>query len=445
VGTIHPQFLCLIFFDNPDMSNPPSQHPNSPLKESFSNCTQAEIKKALDILTKARARFMNKFPFYGTLTCGLKLVHNDTWCKTAATNGKLFYYNAKFINHHYETEGLLGVNFVFCHEIHHCAYNHFTRKGSRHPLLWNIACDYYINNELKEYEDSNKYGAKELLKVSKWCYCDVERFKGMHSEQIYDVLRNDKEFLKKLAEGSTGYMLVDEHPDFDDVFGEFFQTDKELADSQKQFQRRLIQAHAVSKGTKSSLPGHLQDLIDDLVEPKISWRELLSKVMTSLIKVNYSWMRPSKKGMYHDIILPGMLPGDMVDIVIAIDTSGSISQEQLRVFLSEMIGIMQMFDQVKIHIFCFDVKWYNPQVFTKNEMHHLKQYEFKGGSGTDFEVIFDYCKENLEKAPKELVVFTDGFCCGNWGDANYCPTTWIIHGDKHPNPPFGRFAVYDNE
>ena len=419
---------------------------NAPAKHKFSDSTPAEIKEATDILIRSRARFMNKFPFYGTLTTGLKLVHNDTWCKTAATNGNRFIYNAKFIIHQFKTEGMLGINFVFCHEIHHCAYNHFTRKGNRHPLLWNIACDYYINNELKEYEQTNKYDAKNLLKVSDWVYCDVERFKGMTSEQIYDVLRNDKEFLKKLVEGSTGAMLVDEHPDFDDVFGEFYQSDDDLAQSQSEFRRRIIQAHSVSKGTKTTLPGRMQDLVDELTNPKIGWRQLLAKRLTSLIKVNYSWLRPSKKGQFHDIILPGMTPGEAVDIAIGIDTSGSISQAHLKVFLSEMVGIMQMFDQVRIHIFCFDVQWYNPKTYTKNDLHELKKYEFKGGSGTDFDVIFDYCKQNLRERPKQLVVFTDMLPCGSWGDPTYCETVWIGVGShcKTITPPFGKWAVMDD-
>lgn len=425
---------------------PSSLPENAPKKNTFSDCTQAEIKEATDILVRARARFMNKFPFYGTLTTGLKLVHNDTWNKTAATNGKLFIFNAKFIIHQFKTEGMLGINFTFCHEIHHCAYNHFTRRGSRHPLLWNIACDYYINNELKEYEDSNKGDAKNLLKVPNWVYVDVERFKGMYSEQIYDALKNDKDFLKKLAEGSTGAMLVDEHPDFDDVFGEFFQTDEQLEQSQLEFRRRLVQAHAVSKGSKTTLPGRLQDLITELTEPRIGWRELLSKRLTSLIKVNYSWMRPNKKGQFYDMILPGMMPGEAIDIVIAIDTSGSISQAQLKVFLTEMVSIMQMFDQVKIHVFCFDVQWYNPKTFTKTDLHDLKKYEFKGGSGTDFDVIFDYCKQNLRDRPKQLVVFTDMCPASSWGDSTYCETVWIGVGShcKTITPPFGKWAVMDD-
>ena len=72
----------------------------------------------------------------------------------------------------------------------------------------------------------------------------------------------------------------------------------------------------------------------------------------------------------------------------------------------------------------------------------IEEYEPQGGGGTDFDCIFEYLKENAID-PKRLIVFTDGYPCGSWGDPDYCDTTWIIHGDKNPNPPFGTFAIYD--
>jgi predicted metal-dependent peptidase len=135
---------------------------------------------------------------------------------------------------------------------------------------------------------------------------------------------------------------------------------------------------------------------------------------------------------------------DMIDIAIAMDMSGSIGDAQGRDFLSEVKGIMESFDQYRIHLFTFDTDCYNPQQFNSENLDEITEYELQGGGGTDFDAIFNYLKEE-QIEPKRLVVFTDGYPWGSWGDENYCDTVWIIHGDKNPNPPFGTWALYEQE
>jgi predicted metal-dependent peptidase len=153
-------------------------------------------------------------------------------------------------------------------------------------------------------------------------------------------------------------------------------------------------------------------------------------------------MRPSRRGWHIDAIMPGMTPGEEIDVVVAIDMSGSISNKQAQAFLGEIGGMMEAFDGYKVHVFCFDTETYNPQDFSSENMDTIDTYEPVGGGGTDFDAIFNYLKE-IGNVPKRLIVFTDGYPCGSWGDPDYCDTTWIIHGDKDPNPPFGTFAIYD--
>jgi predicted metal-dependent peptidase len=123
--------------------------------------------------------------------------------------------------------------------------------------------------------------------------------------------------------------------------------------------------------------------------------------------------------------------------------SGSIGEEQGRDFISEVQGIMESFDSYKIHIGCFDTDVHNMQIYTSENSEDMTSYKLAGGGGTDFDCFFDYLKTH-DIEPKKLVVFTDGYPGGSWGDANYCDTLWIIHGDRNPSPPFGQFALYDN-
>jgi len=109
--------------------------------------------------------------------------------------------------------------------------------------------------------------------------------------------------------------------------------------------------------------------------------------------------------------------------------------------LSEIQGIMETFDSYRIHVFCFDTETYNPQQYNSENLDSITDYDLAGGGGTDFDAIFRYLKD-AEIEPKKLVVFTDGYPFGSWGDANYCDTCWIIHGDRNPNPPFGVWALY---
>jgi predicted metal-dependent peptidase len=124
--------------------------------------------------------------------------------------------------------------------------------------------------------------------------------------------------------------------------------------------------------------------------------------------------------------------------------SGSIGEAQGKDFLSEVKGIMESFESYKIHVACFDTEVYNLQQYNSENLDTIEDYELAGGGGTDFDSIFRHLKdEQIE--PKRLVVFTDGYPCGSWGDPNYCDTVWIIHGDRNPNPPFGTFALYEDD
>jgi predicted metal-dependent peptidase len=144
-----------------------------------------------------------------------------------------------------------------------------------------------------------------------------------------------------------------------------------------------------------------------------------------------------------DAILPGMIPGEMIDVDIFLDMSGSIGYDQGTAFLSEVKSIMETFTNYVLRVHCFDTQVYNYAEFTSDNLEDIEEYEIMGGGGTDFDCIFNYLKEE-GRVPNRLIVFTDGYPFGSWGDSNYCDTTWIIHGDPDPNPPFGTYAIYDD-
>jgi predicted metal-dependent peptidase len=201
--------------------------------------------------------------------------------------------------------------------------------------------------------------------------------------------------------------------------------------------------NAAQQAEAGSMPAGVERLIKQMTDPVMPWRELIQTNLTSAIKSDYTWMRPSRRSWHMDAVMPGMNPGEEIDVDIYIDMSGSISNKQGMQFLSEVGGMMEAFDGYSLRVTCFDTKCYNTQEYTSENMENIEEYQLHGGGGTDFDSIFDDLKE-AGRVPNRLIVFTDGYPCGSWGDSEYCDTTWIIHGDPNPNPPFGAYAIYDD-
>jgi predicted metal-dependent peptidase len=390
-------------------------------------------------LITARVGLLLRASFFGNLATRLKLVNADEWCPTAATDGRNFYYNSRFINMLRPKE----IEFLFGHEVLHCVYDHFGRRGDRDPQLFNIANDYCVNADLK------KHNVGEFITTVPCLY--DKKYDGMSSEEIYDLLMENAE---KVDIGKLIQQLLDEHLDGDgdddsdgdgDKDGEGKSRPKlSAADKQAirdEIKEAVLAAAAASDGA-GNLPAGVKRLIQDLTEPKMNWRELLRMQLESTIKSDYTWMRASRKGWHMDAVMPGMQLEPMIDIAVAIDTSGSIGEAMLKDFLGEIQGIMDSFPAYRIHVFCFDTEVHNPAQYNSENLDVITEYEPAGGGGTDFTAIYNYLKaEEIE--PKRLVVFTDGYPFGSWGDENYTDTVWILHGTTSIVPPWGQHAYYE--
>jgi predicted metal-dependent peptidase len=398
-------------------------------------------REVREMLVTARVGMLLRASFFGNLATRLKLVNADDWCPTAATDGRNFYYNSRFIKMLKPKE----IEFLFGHEVLHCVYDHMGRRGDLDPKLWNIANDYCVNADLK------KHRVGEFITSVPCLY--EKNYEGKSSEEIYDLLYENAE---KIDINDLIDRMLDEHMDGNEGAGgggadgdqekEGKGRPKLTAEERAQIRDELKEAMLSAAQTcdAGNLPAGVKRLIQNLTEPKMNWRELLRMQLESTIKSDYSWMRTSRKGWEMDAVMPGMKTTDAIDIAVAIDMSGSISDKQGKDFLSEVKGIMESFDSYKVHVFCFDTDTYNPQQYDSDTLETIDDYDLQGGGGTDFDAIFNYLKAE-EVEPKKLVVFTDGYPFGSWGDENYCDTVWIIHGNKNPDPPFGVWAEYGDD
>jgi len=399
--------------------------------------------QAREILVTARIGLLLRHSFFGNLATRLQLINADEWCATAATDGRKFYYNSRFVTLLKPKE----VEFLVAHEVLHVVYDHMDRRGERDPQLFNIANDYAVNADLKRHKVGQFITSVPCLYEQK--------YDGKSSEEIYDDLYQNAE---KIDMDQLIDQMLDEHLDGDGdgegdgTEGDGGENDKKskrpksmTPEEREQLKQEIKQAiiNAANGAEAGSLPKGVERLIKDVTAPVMPWRELIQTNLTSAIKTDFSFIRPSRRGWHMDAIMPAMTPGEEIDVDVFIDLSGSISNEQGKAFISEVAGMMSAFDGYRINIACFDTEVYNPQTYTSENLESVDQYELVGGGGTDFTCIFKFLKEQ-GRVPNRLIVFTDGYPFGSWGDADYCDTTWIIHGDPNPNPPFGTFALYDD-
>jgi predicted metal-dependent peptidase len=401
------------------------------------DCANNEARQKI---TDARINLVLKHGFFGQLAMRLKLVNASTWCTTAATDGRNFYYHEDFINMLDRKQ----VVFLFCHELLHCAYNHMGRGVDRDPKLSNIAADYIVNGDCIQHNLGEKITQVPLLHDKK--------YDGWSYEQVYEDLHKNA---KKNNVDDLFNQLLDDHimPDKDgggnknpqQGSGRPTLTQEEADQIKDEFKEWLISA---AQGAQAGeLPGRLSRLVKDLTEPQIDWKQLLTNQIQATVSSDYTYTVPNKKMFSSGFSFPSLRKDETVDVHISIDTSGSIDEKKFHEFLSEVYGIMGQYDSYKIHIWCFDTEVHNPQVFEDFNADEFLDYEAKGFGGTRFRANWDYMIQE-DVNPKILIVFTDGENFGDdWGDPDHCPTVWIISNSWNRNikAPFGTWAYLETD
>ena len=397
-----------------------------------------------DRIIVARVGLLLRHPFFGNMATRLKVQHCDDWCPTAATDGKHLFYNRQFFNALSNKE----IEFVIAHEILHCVFDHIIRREDRDPMIYNIACDYIVNNTL--VRDKIGEPVKMIQIFQDW------KYDGWQSEAVYDDIykkaeENGKKFLEQMGE------LLDEHIDWEtkpskpkagkgggkesDQRPSY--TKEEMKKIRDQIKENMISS-AQSAGA-GNIPAEVERMIKELTEPKMNWREILRQQIQATIRNDYTFSRPSRKGWHTGVVLPGMNFDQQIDCAICFDMSGSIGDDQAVNFLSEVKGIMDEFKEYNLKLWCFDTAVYNEKDYSSSDGEDFSEYKPIGGGGTEFMCNWEYMKEH-DIQPKKLIMFTDGYPFGSWGDPDYCDTVFVIHGhhDRSLKAPFGVTTHYED-
>jgi predicted metal-dependent peptidase len=404
-----------------------------------------------DIETKlaaARTRLILDKPFLGALALRLPMVAADPkWCPTTATDARSFYYNPDYI----DALSLEQTQFVLAHEALHCALSHFARRQHRVKFRWDVACDHAINPLL--VKDGLKPPPGALV---------LDSFEGMTAEEIYPCIddnNTDQPMDKHVYDGEDSQSSGQQHGDEqrEGGQGQAPRQDESASggspegaqqtpqDSQSgapeprpltagerealaaQWQQRLAGA-AQQAQQAGKLGGLLARMVGELLQPKLPWRMMLARYMTQIARDDYSYMRPSRRE--GQMILPS-LRSEQADIVVALDTSGSVSSEELNEFLAEVNTLKgQLRARITLHACDTALAEGGPWIYEPWEEFKLPR-EFQGGGGTDFRPVFEWV-ERQGRAPDLLLYFTDAEGDFPRSEPPY-PVIWLVKG-KAPVP-----------
>jgi len=363
-------------------------------------------------LSAARTKLILDRPFLGALVLRLELVDATDWCRTTATDAKSFFYNREFI----EALSIEHTQFMLAHDALHCALLHFSRRQSRDRHRWDVACDFAVNPLLINDGLDPAPGALFL-----------HEFDGLTAEEIYPLI-----------DDSNDESPLDEHvyeqeseDDKENLPKENQQqnkpsplTEKEKEELSVQWQQRLAGA-AQSAKQAGKLDGAMARMVDHLLQPQLPWRMLLSRYMTAMAKDDYSYVRPSSRRDDSSAIYPS-LRSNQINLMVIIDTSGSIHNAELAEFLSEIDSLKgQMRASVTVHACDEKMDDNGPWVFEAWQEMKLPE-DLKGGGGTNFCPAFDWVS-SLDQPPDLLVYFSDAKGRFPKQQPSY-PVIWLVKG-----------------
>jgi predicted metal-dependent peptidase len=361
-------------------------------------------------LNKAKIALMSRLDSVFFMHLAFSLIHQfDDTIRTAATNGKFIKYSPEFFMSLDPEERV----FLMLHETMHVAYMHMARTGDRCPDKFNIAADHVINLQLIE----------RGFKMPKCGLADPQ-YSGLSTEEVYNLLPPSP------SGGNQGV------PGFgSDLLSPEDSHDQLAAEVQDMLVRAAIHSK-LANDKPGIIPGEIEIFLNKLLNPKLPWNRILQKYLNTFSKNDYSFRKPNRR-FFPDHFMPSLYGEKLMNIVVAVDTSGSVSDEEFHRFVSETHSILRMMKPEQITVIQFDteIKSVDKVQSTKD----LMGISFTGRGGTDIDPVLEWA--NTHK-PQLLLVFSDGEF--NFSDLQAkCKTLWLIHSNSHFVAPFGKVIHYE--
>ena len=365
-----------------------------------------------DKLSRARTKLVLEHPFFACIALRLILKEKaDLNPPTMATDGRYCYYSREFV----ESLTAEEVQGVLAHEALHPAMLHHLRRGDRDPNKWNMAADYAINPIIIE---AGMVLPKEALLNPK--------YNGMSAEEIYALLPKGQP-AKWLDIGS----LLD--PSSESGAELSPQEREQLAGEWKQ----IIAEAARQARLAGKMPGSLSRMCDEVLKTVTPWRDLMASYLTEKRPDASSFKRPNRRFIQRGLYLPTITTSPTGDLVVVIDTSGSIGEAELLVFGGELRGIHTQIRPSHTYVIYCDTAVQTVDEFEPEDDVVIRAV---GGGGTSFKPPFNYVRDNGIE-PHALVYLTDGY--GDFPEEPDYPTVWALTSDVVP--PFGKALKISSE
>jgi len=369
----------------------------------------------------------------GVLMIGEKGIKDDI--PTAYTDGKNDYYGREFV------EGLTDSEFRFLilHETYHKLFKHLTtweHLYNENPQLANMACDYVINLMIAD-ENKDLFAVMPRDAEGNVNGLIDERFRNMDTAQVYKILKQEQES-NDAAQGQSGGngQVLDEH--------DWEGAQEMSAEEQRELAQEIDQAVRQGALTAGKTGSGGNRAIDQLLQPEVNWREVLRDFITETCRGNddSTWRQPSRRHLAMGMLRPSGITERVGELVIAIDTSGSIGQHELTKCLSEIKGVCDTVRPESVRILYWDTKVCSDELYgdVPNACASLEQLtqttKPQGGGGTMVQCVPDYIRDNNINA-QAVIVLTDGYLGGDWG-AWTMPLLWGILDNKSAQPTIGK-------
>ena len=389
-------------------------------------------------LQKAKISLMRNPKF--ALLSGILMVGKtsvDDRIPTAATNGRDDKFGRAFVKQLKESE----LNFVVAHEAGHKMFRHLTTWNKLHDenhRLANAACDYVINLMLRDLDPGEQVismprYADGPMKGKPMGLID-ERFRGMNAKQVFDILKQEQEDDGGGGKGSNGEEGDDESGsgggglddhDWGDAKGMSEDEKKQLA---RDIDQAIRQGQIAHQKVAGSGAGGMDRLLQDLLEPKVNWREVLREFVKTICRAkdSSSWRRVNRRFLSSGVYMPSLIGEKVGHLVVAIDTSGSIGDRELSEFLAEVKGIAEEVNPQQVDLIYWDSAVAAHEEYGEGDVHNIvSSTKPKGGGGTSPSCVSTYLKEKKIE-PECIIILTDGYVGSDWGSEWTAPTMWCI-------------------
>lgn len=361
----------------------------------------------MDTLTKAKAQLILDQPFFASLLLSMPM-REEKGIPTLATDGDSILYNPDFIS----GLSLQETIFALGHEVMHCVFQHMHRRGNRNHNKYNIAADYVINDILV----NEKVGT--MIQGCLYNPSLVQKGNGT-TEGVYDLLPDSCEKKNAGSEGGSLDSVLDSSQD-----------EATKAQKESEMKVRIVQAANAAK-MAGKLSAGLERMVKSFTRPKTDWRYVLRRFLTERARVDLTYAKPKRRFLAEDMYLPSLSGEKLGEIVVAVDCSGSVSNELLEKFSNEIKAISEDTRPTELHIVYFDHAVLKHDTYESDQEIQINPV---GGGGTAFSPIFKHVSEK-GILPSALVVLTD-LECSDFGDAPEYPVLWASTSDRD-TVPFG--------